>query len=216
MDADIRFAIVPANIARIPSRASSPFLFGASAPMPPIWIPMELRFANPQSANVAIVKERGSSASFIGPSMENATNSFSTMRVPSRVPITPQSCQGTPITQATGAKTAPKIPSRLSGNQATSGEFRHNAIRQRNQSQEGNQHGGDVQSHVQAVGRSPGDRAEQILFFLGFLFAFGHDNSSGGSRLLGLRHEHLRHQQRSGRRHDYRAQRCFGSMPNAI
>ena len=36
MEADIRFAMVPASMARIPSRASSPFLFGASAPMPPI------------------------------------------------------------------------------------------------------------------------------------------------------------------------------------
>ena len=36
MDADIKFAIVPASIARIPSRANSSFLFGASAPMPPI------------------------------------------------------------------------------------------------------------------------------------------------------------------------------------
>src|SRR3984957_1060623 len=36
IDADIRFAIVPAALARIPSRARSAFLFGASAPMPPI------------------------------------------------------------------------------------------------------------------------------------------------------------------------------------
>jgi hypothetical protein len=36
IDADIKFAIVPASIARTPSRASSPFLLGASAPMPPI------------------------------------------------------------------------------------------------------------------------------------------------------------------------------------
>ena len=36
IEADIRLAIVPASIARTPSRASSPLLFGASAPMPPI------------------------------------------------------------------------------------------------------------------------------------------------------------------------------------
>ena len=36
IDADIRFAIVPATIARMPSRARSAFLFGASAPIPPI------------------------------------------------------------------------------------------------------------------------------------------------------------------------------------
>jgi hypothetical protein len=36
IDADIRFAIVPASMARTPSLASSPRLFGARAPMPPI------------------------------------------------------------------------------------------------------------------------------------------------------------------------------------
>src|SRR2546422_8257440 len=70
--------MVPASMARTPSRASSPFLLGASAPMPPIWIPIELKFAKPHSAKVAMVNERGSSAAFCGPSMENATNSFST------------------------------------------------------------------------------------------------------------------------------------------
>ena len=53
--------MVPASMARIPSRASSAFLLGASAPIPPIWIPMELKFANPHRAKVAIVKDRGSS-----------------------------------------------------------------------------------------------------------------------------------------------------------
>jgi hypothetical protein len=36
MEADIMLAIVPASMARRPSRASSPFLLGANAPMPPI------------------------------------------------------------------------------------------------------------------------------------------------------------------------------------
>ena len=36
MEADIKFAMVPASMARSPSRASSPFLLGASAPIPPI------------------------------------------------------------------------------------------------------------------------------------------------------------------------------------
>ena len=60
----------------MPNFASCDFRFGASAPMPPICIPIELKFAKPHSANVAIVNERGSSAPFIGPSMENATNSL--------------------------------------------------------------------------------------------------------------------------------------------
>jgi len=36
MEADIRFAMVPASMALIPKRASSPFLLGARAPIPPI------------------------------------------------------------------------------------------------------------------------------------------------------------------------------------
>src|SRR5580704_8178618 len=55
MEADMRLAIVPAIKARIPSCASSVRLFGARAPMPPIWMPMELKFAKPQSAKVAMV-----------------------------------------------------------------------------------------------------------------------------------------------------------------
>ena len=36
IEADMRFAIVPAIIARMPRRARSPLRFGASAPIPPI------------------------------------------------------------------------------------------------------------------------------------------------------------------------------------
>ena len=50
MQADMKFAMVPAATAFIPNRARSDFLDGASAPMPPTWIAMELKFANPQSA----------------------------------------------------------------------------------------------------------------------------------------------------------------------
>jgi hypothetical protein len=57
--AESRLAIVPVIMARIPRRASSDFLLRASAPMPPIWMPMELKFAKPQSAKVAMVNERG-------------------------------------------------------------------------------------------------------------------------------------------------------------
>lgn len=36
IDADIKFAIVPASMARTPRRANSCFLLGARAPIPPI------------------------------------------------------------------------------------------------------------------------------------------------------------------------------------
>ena len=81
-------------------------------------MPMELKLAKPQSAKVAMAKERGSSTAFCPPSMVKATNSFNTMRVPSRLPIAMQSCHGTPMIKAMGAKRTPRIFSRLAGNQA--------------------------------------------------------------------------------------------------
>src|SRR5215831_4010634 len=66
--AERKFASVPASMARKPRRARSCLRSGASAPIPPIWIPTELTLANPHSANVAIVKDTGLSVAFIGPS----------------------------------------------------------------------------------------------------------------------------------------------------
>src|SRR5262249_47534194 len=108
IEADIRLTMVPASMARRPSLASSLRLFEASAPIPPIWNPIELKFAKPQSASVAMVNERGSRVTFIDPRNENATSSLRTMRVPSKLPMAAQSCQGMPITQATGANAQPK------------------------------------------------------------------------------------------------------------
>ena len=59
--ADRKLASVPASMARKPSRARSRFRSGASAPMPPSWMPTELKLANPASANDAMVNDRGSS-----------------------------------------------------------------------------------------------------------------------------------------------------------
>ncbi len=52
-----------------PLKASRPQA-QARAPMPPIWMPIELKFANPQRANVAMVKDFGSRVAFSGPSCE--------------------------------------------------------------------------------------------------------------------------------------------------
>src|SRR4029077_13640344 len=104
----MKFANVPANIARIPRRARSWRRLGASAPIPPIWMPIDPKFANPHKANVAIVNDFGSSAALIGPSCEYATNSLRTMRVPSKLPMAGASFHGTPMLQATGASTQPK------------------------------------------------------------------------------------------------------------
>src|SRR5881394_4133785 len=65
--AERKLASVPAIMARKPRRARSCLRSGASAPMPPIWMPIELRLAKPHSAKVAIVKDTGSRLAFIGP-----------------------------------------------------------------------------------------------------------------------------------------------------
>src|SRR5277367_4012466 len=67
MLADMRLAMVPASMARRPSWARSLRRLGTRAPMPPIWIPMELRFAKPQRAKVVMVKLRGESRLFWAP-----------------------------------------------------------------------------------------------------------------------------------------------------
>jgi hypothetical protein len=54
MLADIRFAKVPASSARNPSLARSFLRCGMRAPIPPICMPTEPRFAKPQRAKVAI------------------------------------------------------------------------------------------------------------------------------------------------------------------
>src|SRR3954453_9362709 len=101
--ADMKLANVPTSIALKPSFARSDLREGASPPMPPIWIAIELRLANPHSANVAITNDRGSSAAFTLPRSTNATNSFSTMRVPRRLPTVAQSFHSTPKSHAMGA-----------------------------------------------------------------------------------------------------------------
>ena len=57
----MKFARVPAATARSPSRARSDFRDGTSAPIPPTWIAMDEKFANPHNANVAITNDFGSS-----------------------------------------------------------------------------------------------------------------------------------------------------------
>ena len=65
--ADMRLAMVPASMARRPSWARSLRRLGTRAPMPPIWMPMELRFAKPQRAKVVMVKLRGERMDFCAP-----------------------------------------------------------------------------------------------------------------------------------------------------
>ena len=68
IEALIRLAIVPASMARTPSLARSFLRSGTSAPMPPICMPIDPRFAKPHKANVAIVNDRGARVAFSVPS----------------------------------------------------------------------------------------------------------------------------------------------------
>ena len=117
MVADMRLAMVPASIARKPSRARSCLRSGASAPMPPIWMPTDEMLAKPASANDAMVKERGSSCAFIWPRSAKAMNSFSTARSPSSPPMAALSFHGTPIAHANGRPTQPRTTWSCAGNQ---------------------------------------------------------------------------------------------------
>ena len=65
MLADMRLAMVPASMARKPSRARSLRRLGTRAPMPPICMPMEPRLAKPQRAKVAMEKVRGERRGFV-------------------------------------------------------------------------------------------------------------------------------------------------------
>ena len=74
----------------------------------------------------------------------------------------------------------------------------HDGVEQRKQGDEGDEHGTDVEREVQTIDRPSCDGPENV----GLLFHRRHFHAAGGERLLGLRHEHLGHEQRSGCRHD--------------
>ncbi len=91
-----------------------------------------------------------------------------------------QSCQGMPITQAMGANITPKICSRLWGNQESEMASQlcippRMPLIERNQREKRNQHGGNVERKMQAVGGPSRHRAQQIFFLLGFLLVVTHD-----------------------------------------
>ena len=131
--------------------------------MPPSWMPTELKLAKPASANDAMVNERGSSCSFIGPSWAKAMNSFSTMRVPSRLPIVPLSCHGTPIAHAIGRKIQPSTVCRLAGNHsALAVNRREAAVEERHQRDERHQHRDHVEHQLQPLARPAGRGVEQV------------------------------------------------------
>ena len=109
MHAERYDASVPQNRAFTPSFARSFLLFGASSPMPPIWIAIEPRLAKPQSAKLAIITLLGLNASFSIDKSRYAINSLNTSFVPISEPTMPASLKGTPIANENNEKMLPSI-----------------------------------------------------------------------------------------------------------
>ncbi len=187
MVAVTKLASVPASIARRPRRARSWRRLGASAPMPPIWMPIELKFANPHSANVAIVNDRGSSDVLQRPELRVGDELVEHHARAEQVADRRRIRHGTPIAQATGANTQPKICCRLRPARPSIG------VDQRDQRQERDEHRADVQRQVQPLARAAPGRVDHVD--VGPLDLQLHRPHRLGR--LGLGHEHLGHHDRA-------------------
>src|SRR5215469_18240780 len=80
-----------------------------------------------------------------------------------------------------------------------------NAIQQRNQREKRNQHRGDVQRKVKAIGRSFGGGIEYVAFFA-IEFYVWKLVSAGGQRVFSFGYKHLGDEDRAGRSHDHRCE----------
>ncbi len=72
---------------------------------------MELRFAKPASANFASITDFGSRSSTTSLKEVKPTNSLMIVFSAMKLPTCMASCHGTPIAQASGPNTIPKVPS---------------------------------------------------------------------------------------------------------
>ena len=81
------------------------------------------------------------------------------------------------------------------------------AIHEIDQREKRNQHRADVERQMQAVDRAARNRAEEISSLC--LDRRPLCTRARGERLLGFRHEHLRHQQRARRGHDHGGQQML-------
>src|SRR6266478_1629349 len=78
----------------------------------------------------------------------------------------------------------------------------HHGIEESEKGEKGNQHGADIERQVQAVNSAAGDSAKNV----GLFFHLRHLDAAGGERLFRFWDEHLGHEERAGRRHDYRGE----------
>ncbi len=74
------------------------------------------------------------------------------------------------------------------------------AVEQGDQSQKADQHDGHIHGQLAAVDGAAGDGADEVFFLVQLVF--GDDDAAFGGGRFGFRHQHLGHQDRSGRGHD--------------
>src|ERR1700722_202111 len=82
----------------------------------------------------------------------------------------------------------------------------HDAVDEIQESDERDEHGGDVEGQMKAVDSAARNGAEEIGFFI----HFGHFDAARGERLFGFRHEHFSHEQRARGGHDDRGKKMLG------
>src|SRR6266436_5178 len=82
----------------------------------------------------------------------------------------------------------------------------HGAVDEIQESDERDEHGGDIEGQMKAVDSTARNGAEEI----GFFFHFGHFDAARGERLFGFRHEHFCHKQRTWGSHDNRGEKMLG------
>ena len=82
------------------------------------------------------------------------------------------------------------------------------AVRERNQRQEGDQHGPNIDGKLQTVSGAPRDGAQKIFVLVHHFL--GHLHAACRHRLLSLRYQHLGHQQRAWRSHNHGGEEVLG------
>ena len=156
MLAVMKFASVPANIARSPSRARSWRRLGASAPMPPIWMPIEPKFANPHSAKVAMVNDRGSSSGLQRPELrvgdELVEHHARAEQIADRGRVAPRHAH------------APRHRREHPAEDLLQAQVREaeQRVDQRDEGDERDQHRGDVERQMQPLTGSPRRRVDDV------------------------------------------------------
>ena len=157
MQAERKLARVPASRARKPSRARSCRRSGARAPMPPSWMPIELKLANPQRAKLAITNERLEQVR----SFKLAELLEGDQLVEHRARAQ-QPAHGAAVFPGHAHHVGDRRQDPAEDRLERGAELPQAEVDQRDQPQERDQHGRDVQGQVQPVARPAGRRVQHV------------------------------------------------------